>query len=62
MTMVGSAKLDDFVRNHEFSVHLWEELEGRCRQAERVQESLGVPAYDELLSLFGVEEDRRETL
>lgn len=37
----------------------WEELEGRCLQAERVREFLGPSAYEELLDLFGIEEDDR---
>ncbi len=37
----------------------WEELEGRCRQTEALQEFLGESAYEELLSLFGLEEDRQ---
>jgi hypothetical protein len=35
----------------------WEELEGRCLQAERVREFLGSSAYESLLDLFGIEED-----
>lgn len=37
----------------------WEELESRCRQTERLREFLGVAAYEELLALFGLEEDRQ---
>jgi len=37
----------------------WEELEGRCRQTEALQEFLGESAYEEMLSLFGLEEDRQ---
>jgi hypothetical protein len=35
----------------------WEEFEGRCKQSEQLREFLGSSAYEELLSLFGLEED-----
>jgi hypothetical protein len=33
----------------------WEELEGRCRQTEKLIDFLGRPAYEELFTLFGLE-------
>jgi hypothetical protein len=40
----------------------WEELEGRCRQSEALREFLGVSAYEELLALFGLEEERQAAM
>lgn len=39
----------------------WEELEGRCRQTQALQEFFGESAYKELLNLFGLEQDRQVT-
>jgi hypothetical protein len=36
----------------------WEELESRCRQTEKLIDFLGPSAYEELLTLFGLEEDQ----
>ena len=36
----------------------WEELEGRCRQTMKVRDFLGPSAYEELISLFGLDEDQ----
>jgi hypothetical protein len=39
----------------------WEEFESRCRQSEQLREFLGSSAYEELLSLFGLEEDHERS-
>jgi hypothetical protein len=36
----------------------WEELESRCRQTEKLIDFLGPSAYEELLGVFGVDENQ----
>jgi hypothetical protein len=36
----------------------WEELESRCRQTEKLRDFLGPPAYEELLAVFGLDEEQ----
>jgi len=50
------ASLGNKLKEIEF---FWEELEGRCRQTKALQEFLGMSAYEELLTLFGLEEKRQ---
>jgi hypothetical protein len=36
----------------------WEELESRCRQIEKLRDFLGPSAFEELLSVLGLDEDQ----